>query len=519
MALRRKVRPEDEGLPLFEEVRDDDLKDGEVSCKERSLTGDRANVALLFFLYTLQGIPLGLASAMPMLLQNRKGVLYKDQALFSLVAWPFSIKLLWAPIVDSVFSERFGRRKTWLVSSQYMIGIFMILLSYRVDLWVSDPKGPHTILLTCLFFALNFLAATQDIAVDGWALTMLKRENVGLASTCNSVGQTAGYFLGYVVFIALESADFCNTYLRTEHQPEGVVTLPNFLYYMGGIFLLSTTLVALFKREAPDEDNGEQDKDIKGTYQQLLRIVRLPAVRTLALILLTCKVSFCACDAIAGLKLVEAGVPREQFAMVALFLIPLQVSLPLLLTRYLVSDAPMDVYTKAIPYRLAFNLLAAAFVWLTPHLITKDHIPFHYYVLLILLYGLHQITLYSMFVSQLSFFFARISDPNMGGTYMTLLNTLANLGTSWPNSLILLFVDGFSSSYCSNDPDNNCSCASLIEQCTTGAGECVKWLDGFYVLIVLCTLYGVVWMRWGRHTVHELQRRGDHHWKLSLHKR
>ena len=30
---------------------------------------------------------------------------------------------------------------------------------------------------------------TQDVAVDGWALTMLKPKNVGYASTCNSVGQ------------------------------------------------------------------------------------------------------------------------------------------------------------------------------------------------------------------------------------------------------------------------------------------------------------------------------------------
>lgn len=61
---------------------------------------------------------------------------------------------------------------------------------------------------------MNFLAATQDIAVDGWALTMLKKCNVGHASTCNSVGQTAGFFLSYVLFMALESASFCNSYLR-----------------------------------------------------------------------------------------------------------------------------------------------------------------------------------------------------------------------------------------------------------------------------------------------------------------
>lgn len=54
---------------------------------------------------------------------------------------------------------------------------------------------------------------------------MLSRENVGYASTCNSVGQTAGYFMGNVLFLALESADFCNKYLRVEPKDTGIVTL------------------------------------------------------------------------------------------------------------------------------------------------------------------------------------------------------------------------------------------------------------------------------------------------------
>lgn len=43
-----------------------------------SIKGDRTNIAILFFLYLLQGIPLGLAHAIPMLLQNH-GVSYKQQ--------------------------------------------------------------------------------------------------------------------------------------------------------------------------------------------------------------------------------------------------------------------------------------------------------------------------------------------------------------------------------------------------------------------------------------------------------
>ena len=54
-----------------------------------------------------------------------------------------------------------------------------------------EVDSPDIWQLTVCFFILNFCAATQDIAVDGWALTMLSEQNVGLASTCNSVGQVS----------------------------------------------------------------------------------------------------------------------------------------------------------------------------------------------------------------------------------------------------------------------------------------------------------------------------------------
>jgi hypothetical protein len=43
-----------------------------------SVKGDEWNIAILFFLYVLQGIPLGLSAAIPMYLQNR-GVSYRQQ--------------------------------------------------------------------------------------------------------------------------------------------------------------------------------------------------------------------------------------------------------------------------------------------------------------------------------------------------------------------------------------------------------------------------------------------------------
>ena len=63
----------------------------------------------------------------------------------------------------------------------------------------------------------------MDIAVDGWALTMLSRRNVGLASTCNSVGQTAGFFISFTGFLVL------NSY--------GSVGLGGFISFWGFVFL------------------------------------------------------------------------------------------------------------------------------------------------------------------------------------------------------------------------------------------------------------------------------------------
>jgi PAT family acetyl-CoA transporter-like MFS transporter 1 len=67
---------------------------------------DIKSILTLFGLYILQGIPLGLIVTVPFLLQA-KGVPYKDQAIFSLAFWPFSLKVLYAPIIDAIYWKRY----------------------------------------------------------------------------------------------------------------------------------------------------------------------------------------------------------------------------------------------------------------------------------------------------------------------------------------------------------------------------------------------------------------------------
>ncbi|XP_078374420.1 acetyl-coenzyme A transporter 1-like [Oculina patagonica] len=482
---------------------------------------DRGNIALLVFLYFLQGIPLGISAAMPMLLQSRK-ISYKDQATFSLVVWPFSMKLLWAPIVDTAYFSRFGRRKSWLVPVQYLIGIFMLVLSrYTKELLgENSDEGPSISFLTGIFFCLNFFAATQDIVVDGWALTMLSRENVGYASTCDTVGHLSGFFVGNALFLALSSTEFSNKYLRTQPLPYGVITFSGFFYFWGIVFLVTTTLVGLFKCEISEKElHGEESVDgIVDGYKTVMKILRRPSILRFVAILLTFKVGFSAADAVTGLKLVEAGVPKENLALLAIPMVPIQILLPLYISRYTAGPRPLDVFLKLKPYRLLVGVMLMMFVWWANAVRGQggEFFPMHLYVIFLLVFAVYQVTLYIMSVAIMAFN-ARISDPRVGGTYLALLNTVNNLGANWCQTLALWLVDGLTWTNCldASIPGLNCSSKTSAKDCTNAGGVCQTLIDGYYVESIVCVVIGILWLKWKGRQTRSLQDLSESSWRYQ----
>ena len=74
-----------------------------------------------------------------------------------------------------------GRRKSWIVPLQIVSSMMLYWLSIDIDEQIKDRA--HIYSLTFYSFVLVFMYATQDIAVDGWALEILLPQNKSLAST------------------------------------------------------------------------------------------------------------------------------------------------------------------------------------------------------------------------------------------------------------------------------------------------------------------------------------------------
>ena len=130
---------------------------------------DRRNFLLLVLLYFLQGIPMGLAGgSVPFLLKSHLS--YGQIGVYSLASYPYSLKLLWSPIVDAVWSAKIGRRKSWILPIQALSGMGMIWLGAHAEEMMrqaGEDDGAGVWGFTGWWFALVLMCATQDIAVDG----------------------------------------------------------------------------------------------------------------------------------------------------------------------------------------------------------------------------------------------------------------------------------------------------------------------------------------------------------------
>jgi PAT family beta-lactamase induction signal transducer AmpG len=120
------------------------------------------------------GLPLGLIwIALPAWLTYR-GVDIKTVGLFSLAQAPWTFKFLWAPLMDRYRLPILGRKRSWMVVCQLFLLAGCVLLA----LLSADPKV-GTVALLAVFIA--FWSASQDIAIDGYAVEVLEREEQGLA--------------------------------------------------------------------------------------------------------------------------------------------------------------------------------------------------------------------------------------------------------------------------------------------------------------------------------------------------
>lgn len=495
---------------------------------------DRPAFFMLILLYLLQGVPVGLAfGSIPFILKTKLS--FSQVGLFSLAAYPYSMKLLWSPIVDSIYSPKLGRRKSWIIPIQLISGVTLLYLGSVIDELIEDPLQ-HLSKITGFFFILVFFCATQDIAVDGWALTCLSEDSLSYASTAQTIGINAGYFSSFTIFLALSSPEFANKYLRETPQEVGLFTMGSYLHFWGWMFLLVTGIVYLvpedpahlksinqaklanerMKIESYANSNSSKIVNVlkhsSSVYYSMYEVLKLPNVQTLVVILLVAKLGFQVNEAATNLKLLEKGLSKEDLSITVLIDFPFEMIFGYYAGRWSTGTEPLKPWLYGFGGRLFAAFLAQLIVYNFP---LDGKVTLSYFVIIILQHLLGSFMSTIQFVS-LCAFHTKIADPTIGGTYMTTLNTLSNYGGTWPRLIIFYLIDKLTISTCSKG--YAIISEKLKEQCKEQGGDVMVLRDGYYYTNMICISAGVCILMWVRKKVKHLQSLPNHAWRINKEK-
>ncbi|AWL29607.1 MFS transporter [Acinetobacter defluvii] len=167
---------------------------------------------LLFSLYWAQGLPVGfMTHALPVILRAQ-GVSLTHIGGFGLLMAPWAIKVLWAPWVDRYGSSAFGHYRSWIIPSQLLTVVILIILSFLPIQALNQPMYLLGFFIALLL--MNGIGATQDIATDALAVNILKGEQQHWGNMFQVVGSRLGFIVGGgAILWALDSLTWQMTFL------------------------------------------------------------------------------------------------------------------------------------------------------------------------------------------------------------------------------------------------------------------------------------------------------------------
>ncbi len=128
------------------------------------------------------------------------GLKRAEIGLLSGASLPWTLKFLWAPLVDRFAIPWPGRRRSWVIVTQLALaGMFGMLAAYAARLLAARGAGAlpasAPLLLGLLALTIAFLSATQDIAYDAYTVEFLRADEHGAAPGVRAIYYTGGMLL------------------------------------------------------------------------------------------------------------------------------------------------------------------------------------------------------------------------------------------------------------------------------------------------------------------------------------
>lgn len=207
----------------------------------------RGRLSAFCLLYISEGIPYGFSSTAMVTFMRIEGLsLEQIGAFVGAIFIPWSLKFVWAPLVDIVKLKRFGGRKAWIVFCNIMMVATLFIVA------TIDFADNFTLLLWAVVLN-NLFCATQDVAIDSLAVSTLREDERATGNGLMFGGQYVGIALGGggSIFIS------------------GLWGLNAALMYISILMLINLAYVLIFIQD--DDAKTPEEEKVAGAFAYFLR--------------------------------------------------------------------------------------------------------------------------------------------------------------------------------------------------------------------------------------------------------
>ncbi len=155
----------------------------------------------IFFLGISSGLPLALIFSTLKAILLEKGFALETIGFMSLVILPYSLKIFFAPVIDSscvpLLTRILGQRRSWIIFTQIALMILILLLGNAIEI-------NNLSLIASVAFLIAFASASQDIVIDAYRIELFDQENQGFAAAFYTYGYRIGLLISgaFALFLA-----------------------------------------------------------------------------------------------------------------------------------------------------------------------------------------------------------------------------------------------------------------------------------------------------------------------------
>ncbi|MEX2035240.1 MAG: MFS transporter [Xanthobacteraceae bacterium] len=274
----------------------------------------KPRVLIVLFLGFASGLPLALSGSTLLVWMREANVDLGTIGLFALVGTPYTIKFLWAPVVDAldvpVLSRLLGRRRGWLIFSQILLMAAIAFLAF-----CNPATAPGLVAFGAFLVAAT--SATQDIVIDAFRIESLpeNEQAAGMASyvAAYRIGMLASTIGALYVVTGFEQGV---GFERQAAWTAGYLAMA-LLVVIGMV----TTLLATEREESvvsEEQTAHRDDNPSRRVWRAAMAAFSEFLTRDSAFIVLTFVVLYKFCDAFAGTMtapfVIDLGFSRTDYA-------------------------------------------------------------------------------------------------------------------------------------------------------------------------------------------------------------